>query len=85
MVPMIQRLQNAYGLDDITVVADAGVFSASNKKDVVDAGPALHPGDQGTRDSLPDSGVAQESSRCRLHRWAGVELRGPGRTWPRTR
>ena len=35
---MIQRLQDAYGLDDITVVADAGMFSAGNKKAVVDAG-----------------------------------------------
>ena len=38
MVPMIQRLRDAYGLDDITVVADAGMFSAGNKKAVVDAG-----------------------------------------------
>lgn len=38
MVPMIQRLRDAYQLDDITVVADAGMFSAGNKKAVVDAG-----------------------------------------------
>lgn len=37
MLPMIQRLAKAYNLNDITVVADAGMFSASNKKAIVDA------------------------------------------------
>ncbi|QPK79285.1 IS1634 family transposase [Corynebacterium lizhenjunii] len=38
MLPMIQRLAQAYNLDDITVVADAGMFSAANKQAIVDAG-----------------------------------------------
>lgn len=38
MLPMIRRLANAYRLDDITVVADAGMFSASNKQAILDAG-----------------------------------------------
>ncbi|GAA4796285.1 IS1634-like element IS1549 family transposase [Corynebacterium canis] len=40
MLPMIQRLAKAYNLNDITVVADAGTLSASNKKAIVDAGLA---------------------------------------------
>ncbi len=31
MLPMILRLKDAYHLDDITIVADAGMFSAANK------------------------------------------------------
>ncbi|WJY63745.1 Transposase DDE domain protein [Corynebacterium atrinae] len=38
MLPMIDRLKDAYQLDDITIVADAGMFSAGNKQAVVDAG-----------------------------------------------
>lgn len=38
MILMITRLKEAYQLDDITVVADAGMFSAGNKKAVVEAG-----------------------------------------------
>lgn len=38
MLPMIRRLQDAYGLDDVTIVADAGMFSAGNKQAIVDAG-----------------------------------------------
>jgi len=38
MIPMITRLKEAYQLDDITVVADAGMFSAGNKKAVIEAG-----------------------------------------------
>lgn len=38
MLPMIQRLQAAYDLTDVTVVADAGMFSASNKQAIIDAG-----------------------------------------------
>lgn len=38
MLPMIKAFQAAYNLDDITVVADAGMFSSSNKQAIVDAG-----------------------------------------------
>lgn len=38
MLPMIQRLQDAYSLDTVTIVADSGMFSAANKTAVVDAG-----------------------------------------------
>lgn len=38
MLPMIRRFQQAYGLDDITVVADAGMFSAANKRAIAEAG-----------------------------------------------
>ncbi|MBG9245122.1 transposase, partial [Corynebacterium belfantii] len=35
---MILRLKDAYHLDDITIVADAGMFSAANKTAIIDAG-----------------------------------------------
>lgn len=38
MLPMIQSLAQVYNLDDITVVADAGMVSAANKKAIADAG-----------------------------------------------
>nr|WP_258552507.1 hypothetical protein [Corynebacterium striatum] len=38
MLPMILRLKDAYHLDDITIVADAGMFSAANKTAIIDAG-----------------------------------------------
>ena len=38
MLPMIRRFQDSFDADDITVVADAGMFSAGNKKAIVDAG-----------------------------------------------
>lgn len=38
MLPMIRRFQDAYGLDDVTIVADVGVFSRSNKDRIVTAG-----------------------------------------------
>lgn len=38
MLPMITRFQDAYQLDDVTVVADAGMFSAANKQALIDAG-----------------------------------------------
>ncbi|MHA6749161.1 IS1634 family transposase, partial [Actinotignum timonense] len=38
MLPMIERLRRAYRLTDITVVADAGMFSASNKQEIIGAG-----------------------------------------------
>lgn len=38
MLPMIRRFQDSFNADDITVVADAGMFSAGNKKAIVDAG-----------------------------------------------
>lgn len=38
MLPMIERLRRAYQLTDITVVADAGMFSASNKQEIIGAG-----------------------------------------------
>ena len=38
MVPMLQRLAQAYDLTDITVVADAGMFSAGNKDAIITAG-----------------------------------------------
>lgn len=38
MLPMIQRFQDAYGLEDVTVVADAGMFSAANKREITEAG-----------------------------------------------
>lgn len=38
MLPMIQAFQAAYNLDKVTIVADAGMFSASNKTAIVDAG-----------------------------------------------
>lgn len=38
MVPMIRELQTAYNLDTITVVADAGMFSDSNKRALQAAG-----------------------------------------------
>lgn len=38
MIPMINRLQQAYDLTQVTVVADAGMFSASNKQAIIDAG-----------------------------------------------
>ena len=38
MIPMIEAFQKTYGLETITIVADAGMFSASNKKAIVDAG-----------------------------------------------
>ncbi len=38
MMPMIQRLQQAYDLSQVTVVADAGMFSARNKQAIIDAG-----------------------------------------------
>lgn len=37
MLPMIRRFQQAYDLDDVTIVADAGMFSEGNKKAIVDA------------------------------------------------
>ena len=38
MLPMITRFQEAYQLDEVTVVADAGMFSAANKQALIDAG-----------------------------------------------
>ena len=38
MLPMIRRFQDAYLLDEVTVVADAGMFSAVNKQALIDAG-----------------------------------------------
>lgn len=38
MLPMISRFRQSFGVDDITIVADAGMFSAANKKAIVDAG-----------------------------------------------
>nr|WP_144018384.1 IS1634 family transposase [Corynebacterium glutamicum] len=38
MLPMIRRFQEAYQLDHVTVVADAGMFSADNKKAIIEAG-----------------------------------------------
>ena len=38
MLSMIQRLAKVYSLDDITIVVDTDMFSASNKKSIVDAG-----------------------------------------------
>lgn len=38
MLPMIRRMQEAYKLSGVTVVADAGMFSAGNKKAIVDSG-----------------------------------------------
>ena len=37
MLPMITRFQEAYQLDEVTVVADAGMFSAVNKQALMDA------------------------------------------------
>ncbi|WP_231367289.1 IS1634 family transposase [Schaalia sp. ZJ405] len=38
MLPMIRAFQAAYNIDQITVVADAGMFSAENKTALVEAG-----------------------------------------------
>ncbi|GAB2505883.1 hypothetical protein CATRI_04510 [Corynebacterium atrinae] len=38
MVPMIRRFQESFHVDEITVVADAGMFSAGNKAAIVEAG-----------------------------------------------
>lgn len=38
MLPMIHTFQESFNVDDITVVADAGMFSSGNKKAIVDAG-----------------------------------------------
>lgn len=38
MLPMIRAFQGAYNLDKVTIVADAGMFSADNKKAIVAAG-----------------------------------------------
>ena len=35
---MITRFQDAYQLDEVTVVADAGMVSAANKQALIDAG-----------------------------------------------
>lgn len=38
MLPMIRAFQQAYNLNEVTVVADAGMFSAGNKQAIIDAG-----------------------------------------------
>ena len=38
MLPVIEAFQNAYRLDQVTVVADAGMVSEKNKKDIERAG-----------------------------------------------
>lgn len=38
MLPVIEAFQNAYGLDQVTVVADAGMVSEKNRKDIERAG-----------------------------------------------
>lgn len=38
MLPMITRFQDAYQLDEVSVVADAGMVSAANKQALIDAG-----------------------------------------------
>lgn len=38
MLPMLERFAATYKVDDITVVADAGMFSDGNKKAIADAG-----------------------------------------------
>lgn len=38
MLPMIRRFQESFHVDEITVVADAGMFSAGNKEAIVEAG-----------------------------------------------
>lgn len=38
MLPMLERFAATYNVDDITVVADAGMFSDGNKKSIIDAG-----------------------------------------------
>ena len=38
MLPMITRFQDAYQLDEVTVVAGAGMVSAANKQALIDAG-----------------------------------------------
>ncbi|WP_425321658.1 IS1634 family transposase [Corynebacterium lizhenjunii] len=38
LLPMIRAFQSAYNLDRVTIVADAGMFSAENKTAIVEAG-----------------------------------------------
>ena len=38
MLPMIEQLQRTYDLTRVTVVADSGMFSAANKKSIIEAG-----------------------------------------------
>lgn len=38
MLPMIKQFQQVHQLDRVTVVADAGMFSADNKKAIIEAG-----------------------------------------------
>ena len=38
MLPMIHQFQDAYGVEDVTVVADAGMFSAGNKAAIIESG-----------------------------------------------
>lgn len=38
MLPMLERFSETYNVDDITVVADAGMFSDGNKKAITEAG-----------------------------------------------
>ena len=38
MFPMIRNVQDAYGVEEVTVVVDAGMFSAGNKASIIEAG-----------------------------------------------
>ncbi|ERS57894.1 hypothetical protein HMPREF1257_00228 [Corynebacterium sp. KPL1814] len=38
MFPMIRNVQDAYGVEEVTVVVDAGKFSAGNKVSIIEAG-----------------------------------------------
>lgn len=46
MVPTLQRFMAAHNLDDVTVVADAGMISAANKKEIESAGLSFILGDK---------------------------------------
>ena len=52
IVPIVKQFQERHGLADMVVVADAGMLSAANLKELDEAGLAVHrrlPGHQGAR------------------------------------
>nr|BFF05836.1 IS1634-like element IS1549 family transposase [Brevibacterium otitidis]BFF07027.1 IS1634-like element IS1549 family transposase [Brevibacterium otitidis]BFF08183.1 IS1634-like element IS1549 family transposase [Brevibacterium otitidis] len=85
MLPMIQSLAQAYNLDDITVVADAGMFSAANKKAIVDAGLGYILGTKERRIPYPvqqwrDTHPGQDYTDGQIWSFADRSGRGPDGT-----
>ena len=62
MLPVLSSFMAAHQLADVTVVADAGMFSEANQRPIEAAGSVVHPRRADPRHSLPGDRVAPGSS-----------------------